>query len=106
ARRACVRRGSCRHPCSREEAALPMAQSKRKVIWAQPAVDQLDEIAEYIALDNVDAAAELISACFEAVDRLIAFPDSGRLLPELKDRRYREVIVVPCRIIYRRADTN
>ncbi len=72
-----------------------------KIIWAEPALDQLDEIAEYIALDNPLAASKLIKKVFNRVDRLEQFPKSGREPPELPDSVYREVICNPCRIFYR-----
>lgn len=71
------------------------------VIWTVPALDQLDDIAEYIALDNPDAAKALVSRIFEASDRLARFPDSGSPPPELADSVYREMVVPPCRIFYR-----
>lgn len=73
-----------------------------QVIWTEPALSDLNEIAEYIALDNFDAAAHLVQEVFSAVDRLEQHPKSGRNPPELeKKSRYREVVVGPCRIFYR-----
>ena len=72
-----------------------------QVVWTEPALDDLDEIAEYIALDKLDAAKRLVQSVFDTVDRLKEFPNSGRKPPELKGSRYREVIVGPCRIFYR-----
>ncbi|MDT8400023.1 MAG: type II toxin-antitoxin system RelE/ParE family toxin [Pseudomonadales bacterium] len=72
-----------------------------KIIWTEPALDQLDEIAEYIALDNPVAASELVARIFKKVDRLERFPNSGREPPELPDSIYREVVSKPCRIFYR-----
>jgi toxin ParE1/3/4 len=72
-----------------------------KVIWTEPALDQLDEIAEYIALDNPVAASQLVAKVFKKVDRLEQFPSSGREPPELPYSIYREVICNPCRIFYR-----
>ena len=70
--------------------------------WASPALDDLDEIAAWIAQDSPSAAASLVQTIFAAVERLRRFPDSGRWLPDLSSRIYRELIVAPCRIIYRR----
>jgi plasmid stabilization system protein ParE len=78
-----------------------MAKTQRQVVWAWRALDQLHEIAEYIALDNVDAAGELVAKCLHATDQLVLFPESGRRVPEDRQKRYRELIVPPCRIIYR-----
>lgn len=72
-----------------------------KIIWTNPALDQLDEIAEYIALDSPVAASELVKRIFKAVDRLEKFPRSGKELPELPESVYREVISPPCRVFYR-----
>jgi toxin ParE1/3/4 len=77
-----------------------------KIIWTEPALDQLDEIAEYIALDNPVAASELVARIFKKVDRLEQFPNSGREPPELPDSIYREVVCSPCRIFYRREGKN
>ena len=72
-----------------------------RLIWAAPALADLDEIAEYIALDDRPAAARYVRRAFDTVDRLKQFPDSGRRLAELPDSRYREVVVPPCRVFYR-----
>lgn len=73
-----------------------------QVIWTEPALSDLNEIAEYIALDNIAAAEQLVQHVFLAVERLEQHPNSGRSPPELdKNSRYREVIVGPCRIFYR-----
>jgi len=72
-----------------------------QVIWTEPALFDLEEIAEYIALDKPSAASALVKNVFSTVDRLEQFPKSGCKLPELKKSRYREVIAEPCRIFYR-----
>lgn len=80
-----------------------MVKAQRQVIWAERAIDQLNEIAEYIELDDPAAADQLVAKCLVATDRLVAFPRSGRWVPEDLQKRYRELIVPPCRIIYRGA---
>ena len=73
-----------------------------QVIWTEPALSDLNEIAEYIALDNITAAKQLVQQVFSAVERLEDHPKSGRRPPELEIKsRYREVIVGPCRVFYR-----
>jgi toxin ParE1/3/4 len=74
-----------------------MAQIK----WTEPALNDLDEIAEYIALDKPSAAKKLVQDVFNAVKRLKKFPESGKLPDELTGTHYREVVVGPCRIFYR-----
>lgn len=77
-----------------------------RIIWTEPALDQLDEIAEYIALDNPVAASTLVAKIFKIVDGLEQFPNSGREPPELPDSVYRELVCSPCRIFYRQEGEN
>ncbi len=72
-----------------------------QVIWTEPALSDLNEIADYIALDKFSAAQRLIQQIFSSVERLEQFPESGRIPTELEHSRYREIIVGPCRIFYR-----
>lgn len=72
-----------------------------EIIWTEPALEQLDEIAEYIALDNPAAASKLVQRIFQAVERLERFPNSGKEPPELPDSVYRQVTSYPCRVFYR-----
>ena len=72
-----------------------------RLIWTEPALLDLDEIAEYIALDDFSAAQRLVEKVFERAELLESFPESGRRPPELKRMPYLEIIVGPCRIFYR-----
>jgi len=72
-----------------------------KIIWTEPALTDLNEIAEYIALDKPTAANNLVQRILKKTERLEDSPNSGRKPPELKKSRYKEIIVNPCRIFYR-----
>ena len=72
-----------------------------EVIWSEPALSDLNDIAEYIALENLVAAKQLVRNIFDKVERLSDFPQSGRLPPELEHLNYREVVVNPCRVFYK-----
>lgn len=72
-----------------------------EVIWSEPALSDLNDIAEYIALENLVAAKQLVQNVFNKVERLADFPESGRLPPELEHLNYREVVVNPCRVFYK-----
>lgn len=72
-----------------------------RLIWTEAALNDLSGIAEYIALDNPEAASRLIEAVFTRVERLEAHPRSGRRPSELTHTSYREVVVPPCRVFYR-----
>tara|TARA_R110000850_G_scaffold28464_3_gene79588 strand:- start:1242 stop:1559 length:318 start_codon:yes stop_codon:yes gene_type:complete len=69
--------------------------------WTEPALSDLNEIAEYIALENRPAASTLVQQVFSTVERLERHPASGKVPPELGNNRYCEVICGPCRIFYR-----
>ncbi|EKA2633394.1 type II toxin-antitoxin system RelE/ParE family toxin [Vibrio alginolyticus] len=72
-----------------------------EIIWTEPALSDLDDIAEYIALENIVAAKQLVQTIFSKVERLQTFPESGRIPPELEHLSYREVVVNPCRVFYK-----
>ena len=72
-----------------------------QVIWTEPALTDLNEIAEYIALDNFQAAQNLVKKIFSATDPLESSPKMGRRPPELPQTSYQEIIVAPCRVFYR-----
>jgi toxin ParE1/3/4 len=71
------------------------------IIWADPAIYDLDAIADYIALENPAAARDLIQRVMAAVERLRRFPRMGSLPNELSGLPYRQLVVSPCRIFYR-----
>ena len=74
-----------------------------KLIWTEPALQDLDAIADYIALDDPLAARRLVQRVFEHVAQLAAHPESGSHPPELRrsSRRYRQIVEPPCRVFYR-----
>ena len=77
-----------------------------EIIWTEPALLDLDEIAEYIAIENIIAAKKLVRSIFGKVDRLEQFPESGRIPPEIPHLNHREVVASPCRVFYKIADDN
>ncbi len=72
-----------------------------EIVWTEPALADLEAIADYIALDNPEAARKLVRSVFAHVDQLEGHPESGSKLPELKGWAYRQIIEPPCRVIYR-----
>ena len=75
-----------------------------RLIWTEPAIADLEAIADYIAVDNPAAASRLVHRVFESVQRLERFPSSGKRPPEMPQSCYREIVVTPCRIFYRVED--
>ncbi len=72
-----------------------------RLIWTEPALQDLENIAEYIALDDPLAASRYVEKVFDRVERLEQYPQSDKRPPELLRTPYREVVVAPCRILYR-----
>jgi addiction module RelE/StbE family toxin len=72
-----------------------------EIIWTEPALQDLDAIADYIALDNPEAARRLVQRVFRHVRQLIEHPESGSRPPELRKARYRQIVEPACRIFYR-----
>ena len=72
-----------------------------RLIWTEPALNDLETIAEYIALDKPDAARQYVQKVFNVVERLERFPRSGSKPPEILHLPYRQIVIPPCRIFYR-----
>jgi toxin ParE1/3/4 len=72
-----------------------------KIIWSPLAIDRASEIAEYIAIDKPSAADKWINTVFSKVKQLESSPQSGRVVPEIGNDQFRELIYGNYRIIYR-----
>ena len=72
-----------------------------EIVWSEPALSDLDAIADYIALENPVAASELVERVLGHVEQLKEHPDSGSRPPELGRSRYRQIVEPPCRVFYR-----
>lgn len=75
-----------------------------RVLWAGPALRELEESLDYIARENPEAADRLGHKVHGAVGRLARFPDLGRMVPEIEDPFLREIIEPPFRVIYERQE--
>lgn len=72
-----------------------------QVIWSPEALDDVDEIAAYIAKDSPFYAQSTIEQLIVAARKLANLPLRGREVPELNDSEYRECFVQSYRLIYR-----
>lgn len=72
-----------------------------RVRWSPRAVDDLEAIAAYIALDSHAYAAAVVKAVLSATRNLSRFPFAGRIVPEFADENIREWFAYSYRIIYR-----
>ena len=75
-----------------------------EIVWTEPALAELDAIADYMALENPDAARQLVQKVFAHVEQLAEHPDSGSEPPELRGWRCRQLIEPTCRVFYRHED--
>jgi len=72
-----------------------------RIIWSPLAVDRASEIFDYIAQDKPSAAEKWINTVFSKVEQLKSSPEIGRIVPEISDSQFRELIYGNYRIIYR-----
>jgi plasmid stabilization system protein ParE len=73
-----------------------------QIIWTEPALEDLNALAEYIALDKPEPASALVQRVFAHIELLAKHPELGSAVPELRpNHRYRQIVEPPCRIFYR-----
>lgn len=72
-----------------------------EVVWTEPALADLEAIADYIAVENPVATVEFVRRVFSHIDKLEQHPCLGRTPPEMEGSRYREIVEPPCRVFYR-----
>ena len=72
-----------------------------EIIWTEPALQDLEAIADYIALDKPEAAQQLVQRVFAHVGQLASHPESGSKPPELRGLECRQIVEPPCRVFYR-----
>ncbi|MSP61490.1 MAG: type II toxin-antitoxin system RelE/ParE family toxin [Myxococcales bacterium] len=69
--------------------------------WSPQAVEDLEAIRAFISRDSQHYAQLVMERIVAAIERLPAFPQMGRVVPELADPEIREVIVDVFRVVYR-----
>jgi toxin ParE1/3/4 len=72
-----------------------------KVAWSYVALGNLIDTNRYIAQEDKDAARKVIILLYEAGNKLKEFPEKGRIVPELRREKVREIFCLQYRIIYR-----
>ncbi|HEY6984975.1 MAG TPA: type II toxin-antitoxin system RelE/ParE family toxin [Rhodanobacteraceae bacterium] len=74
-----------------------------QIISTEPAIADLEAIADFIAIEDPVAAAGLVRRVLRHVEQLADHPKSGSRPRELGRSRYRQVVEPPCRVFYRTA---
>ena len=77
-----------------------------KVVWTSSALEDLDNIGEFIGKDSLKYALITVEELFTSVDILKKHPRAGSLVPEFKNKAIRQLIRKGYRIVYRIADEN
>lgn len=72
-----------------------------KIVWTEPAVEDLRELHAYIARDSEVYASGFVERIIVAVEPLADHPKLGRFVPETSDENIRELLFQQYRIIYR-----
>ena len=72
-----------------------------QVVWLKAALDEVEEIAEYIARDSPRYATVVVSKLIAAATPLAELPMLGPMVPEWRDEMVRQRIVYSYRLIYR-----
>lgn len=72
--------------------------------WSPRAVEDVESIAIYIAVDSPAYAKSVVKKIVEKTRGLGKFPFTGRVVPEFDDENLREQFAYSYRIIYRVED--
>ena len=73
----------------------------REVIWTEPAWDDIEAAAEYIARDSEYYASAFVQEVKDAAESLSEMAERGQVVPEFRDTSIRELLVRPYRLVYR-----
>jgi toxin ParE1/3/4 len=71
-----------------------------KLIWTDQAIEDLENIGNYIAENSEKYARITIEKIFSSTKILESFPQAGRIVPEKNEKNVRELIEGNYRIIY------
>lgn len=77
-----------------------------KVILTEQALEDLEEIENYVSKSSVKMGILLVSKFFDKFELIASFPEMGRIVPEFKNSYLREIFQSKYRIIYLVTDQN
>ena len=76
----------------------------RKIVWAAPALQDLNAIHCFIARDSEHYALSFLEELVSQPEKLVEFPEVGRIVPEYELKDIRELIFQNYRLIYKVED--
>ncbi len=71
-----------------------------EVEWSPLSIQRVLELADYIALDKPDIASQSACNIFDSTEKLKEHPKLGRVVPEINDNDFRELIEGDYRVVY------
>ncbi len=71
-----------------------------KVVWSPEAIEDLQSVAEYIERDSEFYARAVVIKILDVSQGINHFPLRGRIVPEIEDKKIRELFVYSYRVIY------
>ena len=74
------------------------------IVITETAYSDLEDIEAYISQDSPFVARRFISKIFDKIDQLYSFHESGKIVPEIRRKDIREMLLNKYRIIYQIAD--
>ena len=77
-----------------------------RVNWTDQALDDIENIAQFIAKDSLKYANIQVQRFFDKAEILTTHPHAGRIVPEINQSYLRELIQGNYRIIYRLVTDN
>ena len=72
-----------------------------KVTWTDSAIQDLNDIGDYIAKDSERYAQIAVNELFDSVDVLAYYPFLGKIVPEFEHENIRELVKGNYRIVYK-----
>jgi plasmid stabilization system protein ParE len=76
--------------------------ARASISFAESAVRDLEEMREWnVSQGTSEVGERLVVEVIAAVEQLVQFPESGRIVPEFDTPQLRELVRPPFRIVYR-----
>jgi toxin ParE1/3/4 len=72
-----------------------------EIRWTLQAAEDLESIVGFMGSDSPHYARLAAMDVFGAIEKLADFPQSGRMVPEVRSADVREIVLGHYRIIYR-----
>jgi len=72
-----------------------------KLVWSEEALEDIESIAIYIEKDSPVYAKAVVSKFFEKAEILKTNSELGRAVPEMDNKKIREIFIYSYRLIYK-----